>query len=85
MFLRLLPNSEYALLAKHGSGKILVQNYNNATVNRIIGTGFSALKQILVGRKEKLIYTFDQATGILAEFLLPEIGCPLTQDKILCS
>lgn len=83
--LLLPPNSKSAVFAKRGSGSILVQNYQNLTQSRIIQTGFDQLQSVLLGRQEKIIFTVDKSINILAEFILPEIGCPITEDEIICS
>lgn len=84
--LRLVPNSEFLAVSRRGSQNILLHYYGErGHSSRIIRTAFTGIADVKVGRYEKLIHVFDSSANVLAEYSLPEIGCPSADSISSCS
>jgi hypothetical protein len=86
VFARLLPFSEYIVLAKFGERQVIVHHYGlSGLKNRTIETDFSQIVDLKVGKIEKLIYIVDKGHGLLAEYFAEESGCPKSDLVEGCS
>lgn len=68
-------------VAKNTDKRVVLHYYGYSGLDdRIIETNFSNIVDLKVGKNEKLIYISDKSQGVLAEYLLQEIGCPPSDD-----
>ena len=85
--MKLVPLSEYVALARESEDKVILKYYGKLynKKDRLLATGLKHIIQIETGKKEKLLYVVDSQENVLAQYLLPEIGCPRSPEVISCS
>ena len=84
--MKLLPYSEYMVLAKRGETDIIVKYYGSQKLaDRVIVTDYNQIVDLKIGRKEKLLYIVDQGHDILTEYYLPEMKCPKIAGVVGCN